>query len=371
MNVLVIICLVLAALPLVMLLINLLFYRRPRTPAGLSIEKVSILIPARNEQDNIEQAIMAALNSKGVDVEVVVLDDGSTDDTAAIVQRLAADDSRVRLIQGKPLPAGWMGKNFACAQLAQAATGHWLLFQDADVHLSQDAVSRLAGHAQNRDIDLLSGVPQQITHSLGERLIIPLINLVLLGYLPMIGVRLTRHPMFAAGVGQFVLARREAYLDVGGHGAIRSQIQDGVALPRAFRGKGYFSDLADLTGLVFCRMYQDFSQVWQGFAKNAHEGMGSPGAIGVWTTLLLGGHVLPWVGAAVSALLGRPETGLFLAAGLLSLVARAISALRFRQNLSGVLLHPVGMLLIVMIQWYGLFRFKSRNPIAWKGRLPA
>ena len=142
-------------------------------------------------------------------------------------------------------------------------------------------------------------------------------------------------------------------------------------MPRNARGKGYFSDLADLTGLVFCRMYQDFSQVWQGFAKNAHEGMGSPGAIGVWTTLLLGGHVLPWVGAAVSALLGRPETGLFLAAGLLSLVARAISALRFRQNLSGVLLHPVGMLLIVMIQWYGLFRFKSRNPIAWKGRLPA
>ncbi len=371
MNVLVIICLVLAALPLVMLLINLLFYRRPPTPAGLSIEKVSILIPARNEKDNIKQAIRAALDSKGVEVEVVVLDDASTDDTAAIVQRLAAEDSRVRLIQGKPLPAGWMGKNFACVQLAEAATGHWLLFQDADVHLSQDAVARLAGHAQSRDIDLLSGVPQQITRSLGERLIIPLINLVLLGYLPMIGVRLTRHPMFAAGVGQFMLARKEAYQAVGGHGAVRGTIQDGVALPRAFRGKGYFSDLADLTGLVFCRMYENFQQVWQGFAKNAHEGMGSPGAIGVWTTLLLGGHVLPWLGAMVCAVLGRPEAGLFLIAGLLSLAARAISSIRFRQDLSGIPLHPVGMLLIVLIQWYGLVRFKSRRPIAWKGRLPA
>lgn len=360
-------CLCLSAIPLFLLVVNLPLYRAPRPVSRQLNQTVSILIPARNEESNIQQAITAALNSTHVSVEVLVLDDGSTDRTAELVTELAQKDARVKLVRGVSLPLGWGGKPHACARLAEHATGEWLLFQDADVRINPDAVARLTACASERELDLLSGIPHQITKTWSEKLIVPVIHFVLLGYLPMPGVRWSGSPAFAAAVGQLLFVRREAYVDTGGHSAIRARIHDGMAIAQNFRSKNRRTDLVDLTPLASCRMYSNVKDLWGGFAKNVHEGMGSPRAIGLWSTLLLGGHVLPWLLWP----LANEAAYLFLSAIGLSMLSRILLTLRFRQSLFGTLTHPMGVAATVAIQWYGLTRWLSNRPIAWKGRVPS
>ena len=191
------ICLLLATFPATMAVANLFLVRRAQgAPAPGAL--VSILIPARNEAANIAACLDAALAATGVAVEVVVMDDGSTDRTAEIVRAYAARDARVRLENAPPLPPGWTGKVHACARLAEAARGTHLLFIDADVRLAADAPARMAGHAAASGAGMVTGVPRQVIGSLGEALTVPMINFLLFCYLPGGGRAFTRRPEMAA-----------------------------------------------------------------------------------------------------------------------------------------------------------------------------
>lgn len=361
--------LILALLPLLQGSVNLLLYRRPKAapPPGSA---VSILIPARNEEASIAAAVDAALLSRGVEVEVVVLDDHSTDRTAEIVRAIAARDPRVRLESAPPLPPGWSGKQHACQALATLARHPVLLFQDADVRLAPDAARLTCGALLSGRHGLVSGFPRQEAGTLAEALVIPLIHVLLLGYLPMLGMRRSGDPRFGAACGQLIAVRREAYWKAGGHAAISASLHDGVTLPRAFRRAGQGTDLFDATGLASCRMYRGWQEVWSGFTKNATEGMATPAALPVWTLLLFGGHVLPWILLGWAALNPLPDAavtmaGLAAAAGLLF---RLLLLVRFRQSVVGALLHPVGILIMLAIQWAALLRARHGRPSEWRGR---
>ena len=359
----------LALLPLGQGIVNLLLYRRPKAapPPGSA---VSILIPARNEEATIAAAVESALASRGVELEVVVLDDHSTDRTAEIVSSLAARDPRVRLESAPPLPTGWSGKQHACQALATLARHPVLLFQDADVRLSPDAAGLTCGVLLSGRHGLVSGFPLQETGTLAEALVIPLIHVLLLGYLPMLGMRRSGDPRFGAACGQLIAVRRDAYRKAGGHAAISASLHDGVTLPRAFRRAGQGTDLFDATGLARCRMYRGWQEVWSGFTKNATEGMATPAALPVWTLLLFGGHVLPWILLGWATLDPLPDeavvmAGLAAAAGLLF---RLLLLVRFRQSVVGALLHPVGILIMLAIQWAALLRARHGRPSEWRGR---
>lgn len=331
---------------------------------------VSVLIPARNEEGSIAGALESALASRGVDLEVVVLDDASEDRTAEIVRGIAARDPRVRLETAPPLPPGWCGKQHACAALARHARHPLLLFVDADVRLEPDGVARAAGFLEAAGAGLVSGVPRQETVTFLERLLLPLIHWVLLGFLPMARMRASRHPAYGAGCGQLFLARREEYEKAGGHTAIGSSLHDGVALPRAFRRAGIATDLFDATPAASCRMYHDAGEVWRGLAKNAAEGLASPGKIVPVTLLFLFGQVMPVI-LLVLALLGVLSPWVLLPAGLGTLalyLPRLAAARRFRQPLDGALLHPLAILVFLAIQWTALGRGLLGRPAAWKGR---
>jgi hypothetical protein len=355
--------------------VNALLFRAPRQVllapvARAAAPAVSVLIPARDEAGNIGAAIDAVLASRGIALEVLVLDDQSSDDTARIVVDYAARDPRVRLLRGVPLPAGWCGKQHACAQLAAAARGDELVFIDADVRLSPDAVARLVAARRHRGVALLSGIPHQITGSLLETLVIPLIHVVLLGYLPFPGLRWTRRPAFAAACGQLVVVAADAYRTSGGHGAIRASWHDGLALPRHLRACGHGTDLVDVTALARCRMYRGARETWEGFAKNAAEGLGSPRGIVPWTLLLLGGHVLPALLFVIGLLADWPPAvlGAAAAGSGVVLAARVLLAWRYRHPPLSVLLFPVGAALLVAIQWHArLRRHRGWRP-RWKGR---
>lgn len=362
-------CLALAVLYATVTLVNLLIFRVPRAEIG-PLAPVSILIPARDEAPNIAAAVKGALAQQGVTVEVIVLDDNSTDDTAAIVTALALNDSRIRLVRGASLPAGWNGKQHACHQLAAAASHPMLFFVDADVRLSPDAAARLQGHMVARDLALVSGFPHQITGTFGEVLVIPQIMVVLLGYLPFPAARLRpSDPRFAAGCGQLMMARAQAYVQAGGHAAFRQRMHDGLNLPRNIRRGGGRTDIVDATPLAACRMYQTWDDVWSGFAKNATEGMATPRALPVWTVLLGGGHVLPWLLLPVSLLAELPlSAALSAAAIVVVMAARALLALRTRQPVLSVVLHPVGVLATLAIQWSALGAARRGRQAVWRGR---
>ena len=363
------VALLLAAIPALLFWANLRAYQPPPAPAaGAAIPCVSVLIPARNEERSIQAAVEAALASTGVELEVVVLDDHSEDATAAIVRQLAAYDTRVRLVDGPALPDGWCGKQHACWTLANNATYDLLLFLDADVRLASNGLARMVAFLQQSGADLVSGIPFQETQTPLEWLVIPLIHFVLLGFLPIRRMRASRDTAYGAGCGQLFLARRSSYEKVGGHSAIRSTLHDGINLPRAFRGAGLMTDLCDATVIARCRMYRSGSEVWHGLAKNATEGLGAPGLIVPSTLLLLFGQVLPVFLLGLSIWLSSVAAVPAAAALACSFYPRLAGIARFGQPVLGALLQPIGVLILLAIQWYAFMALVLGRPRGWKGR---
>jgi Glycosyl transferase family 2 len=362
------IALVLAGLPSALFLLNLFVYRQISSRRSSISHSVSVLIPARNEEQNVRASVQAVLANLGCDFEIIVLDDHSTDRTAAIVRELARGDRRVRLESAPALPAGWCGKQHACFVLAGLARHPLLVFIDADVRLAPEALARMASFMERRDVALASGVPRQELGALGERLLIPLIHFILLGFLPMHVMRRTRLPAFSAGCGQLFIARREAYRQCGGHAMLRDSLHDGIKFPRVFRQAGFATDLFDATDIATCRMYQTNADTWRGLGKNATEGLAAPGTILPVTALLLGGQVLPFVLLAFAPRFSSSGLRLAGIAAGLAYLPRLLAVRLFRQPLRSALLHPLGVMTLLAIQWHALARHLAGRPTAWKDR---
>ena len=342
--------------------VNLFFYRKPQArPHPGPVPRVSVLIPARNEEASIVAAVQSVLASTGVDLELLVLDDASTDQTAALVQALHKRDARVTLHAAPPLPPGWNGKQHACAMLAGLAQHEALCFLDADVRLAPGLLSALLSELDHGKLDLASGFPREETDTWLEKLLLPLIHFVLLCYLPLpLSRSQPSKPSLAASCGQLMLVRKHAYQASGGHAAIRATMHDGLLLPHLLREHGFATGIFDLTHLARCRMYRNAGEVWRGLGKNATEGMAAPARIVPFSVMLFFGQVLP-AGWLVVALARRgPLLWPGVAAGAGYLV-RALAVWRFQQNLFGALLHPVAISLLLTLQWWSLAR-------KWMGR---
>jgi len=364
----------LAAMPALLTLANLrAFARTPPVRGGMPLPAVSVLVPARNEEAAIGRLCRDVLASTGVDLELVILDDDSRDATAAIVGEVAAADSRVRLVRGRPLPAGWCGKQHACWQLAEAARHDTWVFLDVDVSPTADAIARAVAFLDTSGVALAGGFPRQLTGSVLEWLLLPLIQFILLGFLPLARARRDNAPGLAAGCGQFFVTRRADYERAGGHAAIRASLHDGIKLPRAYRHAGLTTDVFDASDIASCRMYTRSVDVWRGLGKNATEGIGSPATILPFTLLLAGGQILP-VGLVATGLAtgwrGWPWWGIACAvvATGLSFLPRLLEAPRFRQSWASAIAHPLGVAIFLAIQWWALARRTLGFETAWRGR---
>ena len=349
---------------------------------------VSICIPARNEEANIAACAQSLLAGSHRPIEVLVYNDQSIDRTGEILAALAAADPRVKIVATLPLPGGWNGKQFGCQRCGEFASGAWLLFTDADVRFEPDAIARTLAVAARSRAALISTFPRQVTATIGEKLIIPLIHFILLSYLPIARMRSTLDPATSAGCGQFLFIQASAWKAAGGHASFKDSMHDGIKLPRAVRRAGLRTDLFDGTDLCHVRMYHGFAATWRGFAKNAFEGLGSVGLLLFITVLHALGQLLPWCILAFPiaewiAILTRvtsfgkwqmldhpPTTAQCLLAAIAAscgLTGRLLLAVRFRQSMLSAVLHPIGITLMTVIQWHSLYLAKTGRR-SWRGR---
>jgi chlorobactene glucosyltransferase len=250
-------------------LVNYFAIRRlDQYPEPGRFPRVSILVPARNEAHNIEVCVRSLIEQDYPDFEVLVLDDHSTDGTNAVLEGLARHNPRLRVLNGKPLPMDWLGKHWACHQLAQAATGDLLLFTDADTrhapNMLRDSVSALFAE----DTDLLTIFPQEEVVTWGEKLTVPAIGFFIFSVLPVTLIQWMRWSSLSLAIGQFMLFRREAFESVGGYESVRGNVLDDVSLARRIVRQGYGWRFMDGTLHVSCRMYRGFWEAVDGFTKN-------------------------------------------------------------------------------------------------------
>jgi glycosyltransferase involved in cell wall biosynthesis len=328
---------------------------------------VSILIPARDEESNIAACLDSALAQGGSVLEVLVYDDHSSDRTAQVVEGYAWRDWRVRLVRPADLPDGWCGKTFACARLAEEAKGRWLLFLDADARLATNAAPLIVGEALARGVTLLSCWPRLLTRGLWEGALMPLLNFVVFTLYPApLALRRDGDPSLGLAHGSCLLARRDAYREVGGHAIVRGELFEDVRLARAWRERGQRGLCLDGQGVVEVRMYRSLQGIWGGFRKNFFPAFRSTRTFWAFVTLHFVVFLLPFALAPLA--LRWTWAWPFAAAAVCVLAARAALALRFGHPLWSAALHPLGEAVLVALGIASWLSCRSGRGVEWKGR---
>ncbi len=325
---------------------------------------ISVLVPARNEEKNIGACLDSLLQQDYQNYEILVLDDESDDRTSEIVSRYAEIDSRVHLIQGKKLPGGWTGKNWACHQLTRNARGEIFLFTDADNRHDAGAIKHSVAWMNKYRLGMLSAFPQQLTGTFTERLVVPIIDMLVYGSLILWLTYYSRFTSLSAANGQWLMISRKSYNTTGGHEAVRQEVVEDVHLIRLAKRMDIPVMTLAGTGMVYGRMYHNAGEVWNGFTKNLF-GLVSNRSIPFFAIIagLYFTYVLPY------GLLFIEDLALYsLAAVILNVMFRFLLSIRYRHNvLISTVLHPFSIIAMSLI---GINSFmKTRfGMIEWKKR---
>ncbi|HET7461714.1 MAG TPA: glycosyltransferase [Longimicrobium sp.] len=320
---------------------------------------VSVLVPARDEAANLRANLPPLLASEYPRLEILVLDDRSGDETASVAGELARrHPDRLRLVRGAAPPEGWIGKNWACHQLAREARGGVLLFCDADVTAGPRAVTRTAALLQGADA--VTALPRHRWGSWAEAAVVPLVaQLPAAAMLPLALVPRTAAPSLSMANGQWLAFTRHAYDRTGGHASVRGRVLEDVELGRAVKRAGLRLVPAVAAEDLSVRMYHGWPEVRRGFTKNLYALLGGrPTSFAAGCVIFLLTAVYPLIAAF------RP-TPLALAALALLIGVRTAAALLFRHGWATVLLHPAGAVLALRI---AAASFRTRGTVEWRGR---
>lgn len=340
---------------------NLLVFPRLEPGDGTSPSPVSIVIPARNEERYVGKTLDAALRQDYPDFEVIVVDDGSEDETAAELARRGSDP-RLTILSARPLKPGWLGKPNALASGAAKARGKWLLFMDADVELEPRALHDAVSACERHGWDHLALLPRFDREGFWEEILMPIVPIAAFVYMPSF-LSLLRRTKLAAGAGAFGLVRREAYEAIGGHEAIRSSVVDDVRLAMELKAAGYVCRARLGAHLLCLRMYHGFDEIVEGFTKNAHAVFGDSilrPVVFVLASLFVGLGPFLWPVLGASAPLGGSLA--------LLLFCRLLVQLRLRFPLWPILLSPLTTLVAVFIVLRSLRMARSDGVVRWRGR---
>jgi len=336
-----------------------------------ALPRVSVLVPARDEERTIGRCVESLLAQEYPDFEVLVLDDESTDTTAAVVAALARRSDRLRLIRGRPLPAGWLGKVWACHQLSEEADGELLLFTDADTWHHPRAVRDAVAELLSERADLVTGLPRQENETVAERVVVPVIAWATLAVMPLWLAQRVRWSFLAVGLGQLLLFRRGAYRAIGGHAAIRAEVVDDMALARRVKAAGGRWRFVDASRRISCRMYSDRQGVIEGLTKNIFPALGCNLTLAAVVFIFVGAAYLePFVVLGMGAAGGSVDSSTLvwaLVSIILALASWVVIARRGRLGALQPFLYPVTMAGVLFIGIRSVV-VTLRGRATWKGR---
>ena len=343
---------------LLLSLLNFFTVRQVKESTSTIDESVAILIPMRDEEFNVDGVISSALASTGLkELRVVALNDSSTDKTAELLDKY---QSEITVLQGADLPEGWLGKPFACQQLADASAAHFLVFIDADVRLTPGAVSASLALMNKHGWDFLSPYPAQRGRTFFMKLIQPLLQWSWLTSVPLRLAESGRINSMIVANGQFLIVKRSAYQAIGGHHCVKGEVLEDLSLARALNARGFKGSVADASSVATCTMYESNSALVDGYTKSLWKAFG--GAIGCAfaVSLLFATQVAP----IVLVVMGYSLAIIPFAAVALT---HLLSAIRTRSPRLNVLTHPIAVIALIALigeSW----RRKSRGQLQWRGR---
>lgn len=351
--------LIFLAVRVLIALVNLMTenYLKDREPGNYPL--VSVLIPARNEENTLPMLLTDLAESGYRHLEIIVCDDHSDDKTPEILLDFASRVPNLYIIQGDPLPEGWLGKNFACHQLSKRASGDYLLFLDADVRVSRGMVRKAVGYIQSGRYSLVSVFPTQLMQSLGELVTVPVMNWILLGLLPLPLVRMSRFSSLSAANGQFMLFDAREYHRNNWHEKVKGESTEDIAISRLVKKSG--CKMSTLTGNsdVKCRMYTGGGDAIRGFSKNVHQFFGGSRLVMVLFSLIV---LLGWLPVWVA--FGWCGLRIYL---ILVIAGRVFTGMASRQGSMALFMHPVQMIAFASMAFMNIYR-KFKGEIEWKGR---
>lgn len=321
---------------------------------------VSILIPVRNEEKDILNLLKSIRKQNYQHYEVIVLDDNSTDSTLQICRNFCETESRFQVLSGKALPKDWLGKNYACFQLASAAKGKLLMFLDADETIVNGLINNVIHRMKVSRLSLLSLFTNQKMVSWGERMVVPMMHFILLNLLPLRLVRLSKSSVFSAASGQFMLFDADNYKQNQWHERVKNKVVEDIEIMKLIKGYGYNGEALLANGYIYCRMYKNLGEAVNGFSKNLLAGFNN-NVIGLFLYLLL--VILGPI--AIACIL---SSELLLFALSLIILSRIMISLLAGQNVwLNILLHPLQLLCMVLISILSVKKHFTKT-IIWKGR---
>ena len=321
---------------------------------------ISVLIPVRNEEHNIRYILNDLINQEYQNIEILVFDDESVDNSAALINEFAKRDSRIRLISSKGLPSGWLGKMHACHVLSQEANGEYFLFMDADVRVRENAIMKAVAYMQKHSPGLLSVFPKQVMKTTGEWLSVPTMNYILLSLLPLIFVRYSMFSSLSAANGQFMLFQASRYKTFLPHEKMKTNPVEDIAIARLFK-KNHIR-IACLVGdeTIRCRMYTRFDAAVHGFSKNITAFFGNSFLIAVLFWLV--------TSAGFIAVLSYLPVKIFILYLIFYLLIRVMVSLVSRQSVLLNLVFIIPQQIAIGIFIVHAFINTISNRYLWKGR---
>jgi glycosyltransferase involved in cell wall biosynthesis len=347
--------LLLSGLALALTLLNALTIKVVKNNSATITKSVSILIPMRNEEQNVIECINSVSAQEGLkNFEIIVLDDHSEDQTADLLSKF----TNIRKLNGTNLPDDWLGKLWACQQLADASTGEYLVYIDADVRLSRNAVA--SAILKMGKWDFISPYPKQIAIGFVQRLFQPLLQWSWLASVPLFISQQLGIKSMAVANGQFLIIKRDAYFKSGGHQSVKSEVIDDIMLARQLLASGYSGGVAEASQVASCHMYKTAGELVNGYRKSLWKAFGSIFGTSVAILILFISGVAPFIGAIFGSKIGLISFGLIV-------LSRFISSIRTGTIPNTALLHPLAIVFLIgliIYSWIG----KLTNTLTWRDR---
>jgi chlorobactene glucosyltransferase len=353
-------------------LANILWLRSSgHKPVSTDRGKVSVLIPARNEEANIRRCLDSLLDQSYANYEIVVLDDSSEDHTWRIITDYAHRfPGRLKAVRGAHLPRGWCGKTHAMQLLSRFASGDYLLFTDADTLHSRESLAWAVTNINEHGADFLSGYVHQDLQSFGEALIVPTTYIMSAIVMPFWLIPRSNSSMLTMAVGQMVMFRRGTFEAIGGYSSVAEQISEDVFVARAVKKAGFRTVFLDLRDHVSCRMYHGYRNSFEGIGKNIYDFFkNQPTFFASVASVLVAFIVLPLILVPIEMHTGNPLLHLSVFSVLCFIVAWSLTLYDRGLKWWVPLLYPLTFVHLLYMAWKSFGRAAMNVGIVWKGRV--